>query len=124
MSSQPMLTPRSAAAVAEREAWVDAPNADPGEMQSPVARLSGMFSSIRSILHLGFGTLVVLLVVGGGIGFHALRSMSREVTASFATVQEQSALSSRLTADIAQQHQAATVYLDTRDPANLAEIRA
>jgi len=86
--------------------------------------LSSAFGSIRGILQVGFGSLVVLLLVAGAIGFHALRSMSKETTASFAQVQEQSQLSSRLSSDIAQQLQAATVYLDTRDTAALASFRA
>jgi methyl-accepting chemotaxis protein len=90
----------------------------------PLGRLSMALSSIRGILQVGFGSLVVLLAVAGAIGFHALRSMSREVVGSFAQVQEQSQLSSRLSSDIAQQLQAATVYLDTRDSATLAEFRA
>ena len=118
MSNAVKVTPISSAA------WAEAPNASPHRMLTPTARLSLAFRSIRSILQLGFGSLVVLLVIAGAIGFHALRSMSREVTGSFTQVQEQSQLSSRLSADIAQQLQAATVYLDTRDPTVLAEFRA
>jgi methyl-accepting chemotaxis protein len=81
------------------------------------------FESIRGILHLGFGSVVVLLCVAGALGWVALRSMSREVTQSFAFVQEQSQLSSRLSADVAQQLQAATSYLDTKDSASLADFR-
>ena len=82
------------------------------------------FESIRGILHFGFGSVVVLLLVAGALGWIALRSMSREVTESFSYVQEQAQLSSRLSSDVAQQLQAATSYLDTRDSASLAEFRA
>ncbi|HEX2780813.1 MAG TPA: methyl-accepting chemotaxis protein, partial [Gemmatimonadaceae bacterium] len=89
-----------------------------------VRRLRITFGSIRGILHIGFGSLVVLLALAGALGFHALRSMSRETTASFTQVQEQAQLSSRLSADVAQQLQAATSYLDGRDSASLAEFRS
>jgi methyl-accepting chemotaxis protein len=82
------------------------------------------FESIRGILHFGFGSVVVLLLVAGALGWIALRSMSREVTQSFSYVQEQAQLSSRLSSDVAQQLQAATSYLDTRDSISLAEFRA
>jgi len=118
MSSEVRVTPISTAA------WAEAPNASPHRMLTPGARLALAFRSIRSILQLGFGSLVVLLVIAGAMGFHALRSMSREVTESFSQVQVQSQLSSRLSADIAQQLQAATLYLDTRDRAVLTEFRA
>ena len=118
------MTPISSATLARREAWVDAPNAIDDDALGAFDRLFATFTSIRSILHLGFGSLVILLVVAGAIGFHALRSMSSEVTHSFALVQEQSQLSSRLSADIAQQLQAASIYLDTRDSATLADFRA
>ena len=79
--------------------------------------------SIRGILYLGFGSLVVLLVVAGALGFRALRSMSAETTATFADVQMQAALSSRFAADVSQLLQAANSYLDTRDSATLADFR-
>jgi methyl-accepting chemotaxis protein len=113
VSESATVTPISSAAIA---------SAAPPEL--PLGRLSLAMHSIRGILQVGFGSLVVLLAVAGAIGFHALHSMSREVRASFADVQEQSQLSSRLSSDIAQQLQAATVYLDTRDSATLAEFRA
>ena len=82
------------------------------------------FESIRGILHVGFGSVVVLLFAAGALGWVALRSMSREVTESFAVVQEQAQLSSRLSADVAQLLQAATTYLDTKDSASLADFRS
>ena len=82
------------------------------------------FESIRGILHVGFGSVVVLLFAAGALGWVALRSMSREVTESFAVVQEQAQLSSRLSADVAQLLQAATSYLDTKDSASLADFRS
>ena len=113
MSGDPKVTPISSAMIVEGAA---APRSG--------GFLASALASISSILKVGFGSLVVLLVVAGAIGFHALRSMSKEVRTSFALVQEQSQLSSRLSSDIAQQLQAATVYLDTRDSATLAEFRA
>ena len=96
----------------------------PGLAERGRSLVSRPFESIRGILHLGFGSVVVLLLVAGALGWIALRSMSREVTQSFAFVQEQAQLSSRLSSDVAQQLQAATAYLDTRDSANLAEFRS
>ena len=113
MSNDAKVTPISSAALAHAPASPE-----------PSWLPSSALASISSILHVGFGSLVVLLVIAGAIGFHALRSMSKEVQASFTQVQEQSQLSSRLSSDIAQQLQAATVYLDTRDSATLAEFRA
>ncbi|HEX8851627.1 MAG TPA: methyl-accepting chemotaxis protein [Gemmatimonadaceae bacterium] len=86
--------------------------------------LRSALGSIRGILHLGLGTLVILLAIAGALGFHGMRSMSRETTASFTQVQEQAKLSARLSADVAQQLQAATGYLDSRDTATLAEFRS
>jgi len=113
VSNDAKVTPISSAALAHAPASPE-----------PSWLPSSALASISSILHVGFGSLVVLLVIAGAIGFHALRSMSKEVQASFTQVQEQSQLSSRLSSDIAQQLQAATVYLDTRDSATLAEFRA
>ena len=86
--------------------------------------LRSPLASIRGILRLGFGSVVVLLLVAGALGWSALRSMSREVTDSFTIVQEQAQLSSRLSSDVAQQLQAASAYLDAKDSASLAEFRA
>jgi len=98
VSNDAKVTPISSAALAHAPASPE-----------PSWLPSSALASISSILHVGFGSLVVLLVIAGAIGFHALRSMSKEVQASFTQVQEQSQLSSRLSSDIAQQLQAATV---------------
>jgi methyl-accepting chemotaxis protein len=87
-------------------------------------RIGDAFGSIRGILLAGFWTIMALLAAAGFIGFSALRSMSHEAARSFASVQEQSRLSSALSAAVSQELHAATTYLDARDSSSLADFRA
>ena len=93
---------------------------------APGARggIGAALGSIRGILLVGFWTIMALLAAAGFIGFSALRSMSREATRSFESVQEQSRLSAELSAAVAQELHAATTYLDARDSASLADFRS
>jgi methyl-accepting chemotaxis protein len=79
--------------------------------------------SIRQILLLGFGVLVGLLIVAGGIGAYAMRQISGTISTTLSAVQEEARLSTRLSASIAQELQAAVRYIQRPDTASENEFR-
>jgi methyl-accepting chemotaxis protein len=78
--------------------------------------------TIRHRLLIGFGVLVVLLIVAGSIGFASMRSTSRVIQDALADVQSENQISSRLSAGIVQELSAAVAYLETRDSASQSEF--
>ena len=64
-----------------------------------IRRVSFRLDSIRQRLRLGFGVLILLLLIGGVFGFSALSNMSTVIRGTLADVQEEGALSARLSAE-------------------------
>lgn len=81
------------------------------------------FDSIAKRLWLGFLALMLLLALAGMLAWASLMGISKIVTTTLAQVQQDSHLASRLTTDIAQQLDAASHYVGTRDSASLAAFR-
>ena len=84
-------------------------------------------SSLRSIRHtllLGFGVLVVLLVLAGVLGAYTMTRLSQTITTTLATVQEEARLSMRLSASVAQELQAGMQYLQRPDTASENEFES
>jgi len=63
-----------------------------------IRRVSFRLDSIRQRLRVGFGVLILLLLIGGVFGFSALSNMSTVISGTLADVQEEGALSARLSA--------------------------
>ena len=79
-------------------------------------------NSIIARLYLILGSLGLLLVIGGGAGWWALRSTAGEITRTLAAVQEDERLAALLTTSIAQEVQAAAQYVGLRDSVTRAEV--
>ncbi|MEP6491387.1 MAG: methyl-accepting chemotaxis protein [bacterium] len=72
-------------------------------------------NTIRSRLWLGFGILVLLLVVAGAVARRSFAGLSAAISESLTTVQTESQLSSELSADVLRTIEAGSRYLDGRD---------
>ena len=75
------------------------------------------WNTIRGRLWLGFGFLVVLLVVAGLLARASFSGMSATIAQSLSEVQAEASLASRLSADVAKTIEAGSRYLETRDTA-------
>jgi methyl-accepting chemotaxis protein len=82
------------------------------------------FDSIRDRLVVGFGVLVLLLVIAGVTARGALTAMSDAIASTLTGVQEEAQLSSRLSANTARQISAAIHYVDQRDSASRTQFAA
>ena len=81
------------------------------------------FNSIRQRLFASFAVLVVLLVAAGAVGRLSMTAMERTIQGALKNVQEESQLSSRLSADVAQVISAAIHYVNQRDEPSQAKFR-
>ena len=88
-------------------------------MAGPRVRLG----SIRQRLIAGFSILVVLLVAAGIFGRAAIADMSVVIRDTLGSVQNEGALSSRLTASVAQELNTASAYHGRADSLLVAEFR-
>jgi methyl-accepting chemotaxis protein len=79
--------------------------------------------TIRGRLWVGFGALVALLVAAGLFARTAFRDMGDIVSTTVAEVQSEARLAGLLSADVTRTIEAASSYLDTRDPAAQAAFR-
>jgi methyl-accepting chemotaxis protein len=88
-----------------------------------MARIVGGFTSIRQRLLVGFGLLLALLVIAGVFSRAAFSNVSDIIGTTLASVQQESQLSSRLSASAVQELSAAAAYVETRDTLAQAEFR-
>ena len=88
-----------------------------------IRRFSFRLDSIRGRLRVGFGFLVVLLTIGGLLGYSALSNMSTVIRGTLAEVQEQGLLTARLSAAVMRELSAASGYLESRDTVARAEFQ-
>jgi len=88
-----------------------------------IRRVSFRLDSIRQRLRVGFGVLILLLLIGGVFGFSALSNMSTVISGTLADEQEEGALSARLSAAVMREVSAATGYLESRDTVARAEFQ-
>jgi methyl-accepting chemotaxis protein len=79
--------------------------------------------TIRGRLWLGFGVLVTLLVAAGLVARSAFSGMASVMSTTVADVQSESRLAGLLSANVTRTIEAASSYLDTRDPAAQAAFR-
>ncbi|MEX2179637.1 MAG: methyl-accepting chemotaxis protein [Gemmatimonadaceae bacterium] len=79
--------------------------------------------SIRGRLWLGFGSLVVLLVIAGVLAQRGISRLADAVAQELTDVQQESRLASRLSATTAATIAAGTRYLESRDSIALATFR-
>lgn len=83
----------------------------------------GQTQTIRRMLGLGFGILILLLLQAGFVGWASISNLSDEVGATFRHANEVTQQSARFSHVITQEVQAATTYLSDRDPSAEAEFR-
>ena len=86
---------------------------------NPLFRLN----SIAQRLWVGFGALMILMLIAGVLGWRSLTVMSRAIRETLAEVQLESRLSSDLATDVAQSIQAGGHYVDSRDSLSLQDFR-
>jgi methyl-accepting chemotaxis protein len=82
-----------------------------------------IFASIAGRLRIGFGILLVLLVIAGAVAWLGMSAMSNAIGETLTTVQDEAHLSFQLTAKVTQSLAAASHYLDARDTASAREFR-
>lgn len=87
------------------------------------ANLRTFVGSITGRLVLGFGAIVVLLLLAGITGWRSMATMRSSMASTLEAVQADSRLSSQLTATIAQEIDAAGHYLETRDVMAAADFQ-
>ena len=86
-------------------------------------RTLAALGTIRGRLWLGFGALVVLLVIAGIVAQRSITRLSEAVAQELEDVQAESRLSSQLSASAASTIAAASRYLESRDPSALSTFR-
>lgn len=72
--------------------------------------------SIRRLLGMGFGMLVMLLILAGTVGWASISNLSAEVVRTFHHANEVTQQSTRFSSVITEEVQAATTYLTDGDP--------
>lgn len=87
------------------------------------AKLLTTLGTIRGRLYLGFGALVVLLLVTGFLAQRSISQLSHAMGAELSEVQQESRLASQLSASAASTLAAGTRYLETRDTSALTVFR-
>ena len=93
------------------------------EPTTRVGRARDFVGSITGRLLIGFGAIVVLLLLAGVTGWRSMASMRQLMGTTLASVQADARLSAQLTANIAQELDAASHYLATRDTAAAADFQ-
>jgi methyl-accepting chemotaxis protein len=83
----------------------------------------GQPQTIRRMLGLGFGVLILLLLQAGFVGWASISNLSDEVGATFKHANDVTQQSARFAHVITQEVQAATTYLADRDPSAEADFR-
>ena len=84
---------------------------------------TGGRQTIRRMLGLGFGLMILLLLQAGFVGWASIANLSDEVGATFRHANEVTQQSARFSHVITQEVQAGTTYLSDRDPAAEADFR-
>ena len=82
----------------------------------------GQTQTIRRMLGLGFGILILLLLQAGFVGWASISNLSDEVGATFRHANEVTQQSARFSHVITQEVQAATTYLSDKDPSAETEF--
>jgi methyl-accepting chemotaxis protein len=79
--------------------------------------------SIRRLLGVGFGMLIMLLILAGTVGWASISNLSAEVVRTFRHANEVTQQSSRFSSVITEEVQAATTYLTDGDPQSEADFQ-
>ncbi|GAC1686566.1 MAG: methyl-accepting chemotaxis protein [Gemmatimonadaceae bacterium] len=80
-------------------------------------------ASISGRLRTGFSAIVVLLLVAGAIGWWSLARLSDATRATLREVQDEAALSAKLSSQVAREIDAAALYLATSEAATQEQFR-
>ncbi len=79
--------------------------------------------SIRRVLAVGFGMLILLLVLAGFVGFASISNLSDEVVYTFRHANDVTQQYSRFSRVITEEVQAATTYVSEGDPESQADFQ-
>src|SRR5512141_2994207 len=79
--------------------------------------------SIRRVLGIGFGLVILLLILAGFVGFASISDLSDEVVHTFRHANEVTQQYSHFSRVITEEVQAATTYVAEGDPAAEADFR-
>ena len=79
--------------------------------------------TIKGRLFLGFGAMMVLLLLAGAVGRQSLLSLSGRIATSLSSVRREAQLTAAITANVAQELSAATRYFQSQDTASLSAFR-
>ena len=90
---------------------------------APLGAVGRRGTSIRNRLVLGFGALVLLLLMAGLFARNTMTQMAGSIASTLQGVQEEARQSSKLSADVAQTLEAANQYVETRDTSALSAFR-
>ncbi|MEP6733399.1 MAG: methyl-accepting chemotaxis protein [bacterium] len=92
-------------------------------LRVPRVRIAGT-DTVRHRLMLGFGVLVILLVIAGVVARRTITQMADGVGTTLLTIQTEADQSNKLSASVGQALEAADRYVETRDTAALAAFRS
>jgi methyl-accepting chemotaxis protein len=86
-------------------------------------RLPFKFQTIRQVLTVGFGFLIVLMLGAGAVGWVSMAQMADRVTETLANAQQDAKQASDFSNVVTQEIQAANTYLSDQDAKSDAEFR-
>ena len=86
-------------------------------------RLPVKFQTIRQVLTVGFGFLILLMLGAGGVGWVSMAQMADRVTEALANAQQDAKQASDFSNVVTQEIQAANTYLSDQDAKSDAEFR-
>ena len=93
------------------------------ESTTRMGRFKDFINSITGRLLIGFGAIVILLLLAGVTGWRSMASMRDLMGSTLTSVQSDARLSAQLTTNIAQELEAAAHYLDTGDTTAVADFQ-
>ena len=86
-------------------------------------KLTFKFQTIRQVLAVGFGFLIVLMLGAGGVGWVSMAQMADRVTETLSNAQQDAKQASDFSNVVTQEIQAANTYLSDQDAKSDAEFR-
>lgn len=86
-------------------------------------KLTFKFQTIRQVLTVGFGFLIVLMLGAGGVGWVSMAQMADRVTETLANAQQDAKQASDFSNVVTQEIQAANTYLSDQDAKSDGEFR-
>ena len=86
-------------------------------------KINFKFQTIRQVLAVGFGFLILLMLGAGGVGWISMAQMADRVTETLSNAQQDAKQASDFSNVVTQEIQAANTYLSDQDAKSDAEFR-